>query len=44
LGSLGRQTVELAALSAQAERYSVGDTLYVRPSLETTLYFPRSRK
>jgi len=44
LGSLGRQTVELAALSAQAEKYSVGDTLYVRPSLETTLYFPRSRK
>lgn len=39
LGKMGKDKIEISIISLDAEKYRVGDTAYVLPSLETTLYF-----
>lgn len=39
LGNMGDDEIEISIISLDAEKYQVGDTAHVMPSLETTLYF-----
>lgn len=39
IGNLGRDEIEISIISLDAEKYQIGDTVYVMPSKKTTLYF-----
>jgi ABC-type Fe3+/spermidine/putrescine transport system ATPase subunit len=39
LGNMGKDEIEISIISLDAEKYQVGDTAHVMPTLETTLYF-----
>ena len=44
VGRLGEDQVELASINLDADSLRVGQTIYVRPSRATTLYFPAGQK
>ncbi|MGA2547684.1 MAG: ABC transporter ATP-binding protein [Rectinemataceae bacterium] len=40
VGALGEDAAELASINLDAEDYGAGETIHVKPSRATTLYFP----